>query len=197
MLLLLPMQQEHYAMKATFQFDSTALNLNPSSIGGQACQRNIQLGFTLGDTVFHVEPQPGSAQVEIPAKTLRQAGAPGSGLTPVAGGFGPHQDYLFMRDSVEYTYTTRELTGGGVIEKQMPVGAIAGQEGRMILYKGCTSISDCFAGNWTARLVRPFLITAADLTARDSGWPATGAVPTVDVTNKLIVDNAGDGYNHV
>ena len=192
-------------MLATFQFNSTVLDLNPSSIGGLAAQRNLQISFTLGDTMFHVEPQPGTDQFDIPAKALRQPHACGSGLTPVAGGNGPHQDYLFMRDSVEYTYTTRRLValvgspaGYGVVEKTFPVGAVAGQEGRMTLYKGCTDLADAsITGSWTERLVRPFLITAADLATRESGWPADGSVPTVDLVNKQIVDNGGDGYYHI
>ena len=103
-----------------------------------------------------------------------------------------------MQDSVEYTYTTRALITGGVVEKQMPVGAQVGQEGRMILYKGATSVANAGPdGDWTERLVRPFLITAADIANRESSQPASGAVPTVDPTTMSVVDNSGDGYNHV
>lgn len=183
-------------MLATYDFDTTALNLVPG-LQTPNNQHNLVLGGTLGDTKFVIQAGVGTQAFEIPAKALRNGGVSGSGLIPSNTGRGPHQDYLFMRDSVEYTYVTRLLTGGGVIEKQMPVGAQVGDEGRMILYKGCTTLSDAIMGNWTERLIRVFLITAADLTNRDTGWPATGAVPTVNVASKSVVDNSGNGYNHI
>lgn len=183
-------------MIATYPFDTTAVNTTPS-VGTQNTQKNIVLSFTLGDQIIKVEPTAASVSFEVPAKVLRNAGAAGSGLVPTNTGKGPHQDYLFMRDSLEYSYTTRALVGGSVVEKIMPVGAVPGMEGRMILYKGCTDIKDCLTGNWTARLIRPFTINATDLQDRESGWPSSGSAPTVDVASKSIVDNGGDGYNHV
>lgn len=183
-------------MRASYPFDSTALNRDPG-LGTPNNQKNAVLGFTLGDMKFVAEPNgntPGS--VEMPSKVLRCSSAPGSGLTPLAGGFGPHQDYVFLKDSTEYTYTIRFEESGGVVEKQMSAGAEVGQEGRMILYKGAT-LATIEVGGWTERLIRPFLITAADLAARESGWPSTGAVPTIDLVAKKVVDNGGDGYNHV
>ena len=184
-------------MIASYPFDVTALDLNPGL--AQNTQKNLVLSMTLGDTIIKVEPtaQPGLT-FECPAKILRNGGCAGSGFIPTNTGRGPHQDYLFMRDSVEYTYTTRVAVAAGVIEKQMPVGAVVGQEGRMILYKGAT-LTTVDVGGWSERLIRPFLIVAADLTNRETGWPVgvTGSVPTVDVASKSVVDNSGDGYNHI
>lgn len=183
-------------MIASYPFDETVLNRNPGM--SQNTLKNIVLSTTLGDTIIKVEPTAQSGLTfECPAKILRNGGCAGSGFTPTNTGKGPHQDYLFMRDSVEYTYVTRALVGGSVVEKQMPVGAVVGQEGRMILYKGATTLAMVDVGGWSARLIRPFVITAADLADRETGWPASGAAPTVDVASKSIVDNGGDGYNHV
>lgn len=174
----------------------------PPEIYASDIAKNKVIGFTLGD--FRVVVQPGppgnTTPVEVPSKLMREPTLAMSGVQVPPAGVGdlkPNEDFMFMRDSVEYTYVTRTLVGGGVIEKQMPVGAVPGMEGRMILYKGCTTLGDAIVGNWTARLIRPFLITAADLTDRQTGWPASGSAPTVDATNKLIVDNGGDGYNHI
>jgi hypothetical protein len=189
-------------MKITFQVsqDVRSQDNGPIGLGALDNSRNQLFAFNLGDTRFTVESGAVNTAFEVPAKTMRSPNFCASGATvpaPGVGDLGPHEDFMFMRDSVEYTYTTRALAAGGVIEKQMPVGAVPGMEGRMILYKGCTSISDCFVGNWTARLIRPFLITAADLTDRQTGWPLTGAVPTINTTSKSVVDNSGDGYNHI
>lgn len=192
-------------MKIVYAFtqDSRSQDNGAGYIPGNDCMKNMVFSFTLGDARFTVQPNPpGSTQaVEVPAKILRQGALVGSGITiptPAVGDRGPHEDFLFMKDSVEYTYTTRALVGGGVIEKQMPSGAQIGDEGRMILYKGCTSVADAGAnGTWTARLVRPFIISAADLTDRQTGWPSSGSVPTIDVTSKSVVNNGGDGYAHI
>lgn len=187
-------------MRAIYQFDSTPLTRDPGlqSINNQ---KNMVLSFTLGDMKFTVEPGAQATAVELPSKVLRCASAPGSGLVPATGGLAPNQDYQFLTDSTEYTYTTRQLIGSGptakVIEKQMSSGAKAGQEGRMILYKGCQTLGDAIVGNWTERLIRPFLITVADLATRDSGWAEVGTAPTVNVASKTILDNGGDGYNHI
>src|SRR5208283_3362756 len=176
-------------MQITYPFTDSTIDQYNHTIQGNNNRLNVQLSFTLGDTMYHVEPQPGSVPVEVPAKTLRQPGVSGSGLVPAAGTYGPHQDYIFMHDSVEYTYTVRELvplvgspSGYGVIEKMMPVGATVGQEGRMVVYKGCTALSDALIGNWTERLIRPFIITVNDLKTRESDWPSTGTVPTINTT---------------
>lgn len=174
----------------------------PFGIDPNDAAKNKVIGFTLGDFRVVVNPGPvgNTTKFEVPSKLLREPSVAQSGVqvpAVVVGDLGPHQDYVFMRDSVEYTYTTRQLVGGGVIEKQMPVGAVVGMEGRMILYKGCTTLADAIVGNWTERLIRPFLITAADLANREAGWPLSGAVPTIDVANKAVVDNGGDGYNHI
>jgi hypothetical protein len=182
-------------MIASYPFDSTVLDRNPTGLGSQNTQKNLAFSFTVGDMQFQVAPgQPSAA--EMPAKVLRGGGVAGSGLIPTNTGLGPHQDYTFLKSSSEYSYTTRVVAAGGVIEKIMSAGAQVGDEGRMILYKGCT-LAQVEVGGWTSRLIRPFIITAADLTNRETGWPLTGAVPTVDVAAKAIVDNGGDGYNHV
>jgi len=186
-------------MKITFQVsqDVRSQDNGPIGLGALDNSRNQIFAFTLGDTRFTVASSAVVSAFEVPAKTLRSPNFYASGATiptPGVGDLGPHEDFLFMQDSVEYTYTTRALAAGGVIEKQMPVGAVAGMEGRMVLYKGCTSISDALVGNC---LIRPFLITAADLADRRTGWPYTGAVPTIDATSKSVVDNSGDGYNHI
>ena len=191
-------------MKIVYAFtqDTRSQDNGSGYIPGNDCMKNMVFSFTLGDARFTVQPNPpGSTQaVEVPSKILRHGALVGSGITipaPVGGDRGPHEDFLFMNDSVEYTYTTRALVGGSVVEKQMPSGARVGDEGRMILYKGCTSIADCFTGSWTARLVRPFIINATDLANRQSGWPSSGSVPTIDTTSKSVVDNGGDGYAHI
>jgi hypothetical protein len=180
-------------MRASYPFDSTALDRNPG-LGTPNNQKNAVLSFTLGDMKFVFEPSGGAGSVEVPAKVLRCPAVLGSGLSVVAGGLGPHQDYAFLTDSTEYTYTVRFEESSGVVEKQMPAGAKVGQEGRMILYKSAT-LATVDVGGWTERLIRPFLITAADLVDRESGWPSSGAVPTI--VDRQIVDNNGDGYNHV
>jgi hypothetical protein len=162
-------------------------------------QKNVIFSFNVGDWRCTIQPNPvgSTVAVEVPAKVLRQAAMPGSGLAvpaPAGGDRGPHEDWLFLQDSVEYTYTTRQLVGAGVIEKQMPVGAVVGQEGRMILYKGATTIK---ADDWTERLIRPFLITAADLATRQTGQPSSGSAPTVNAAARTITNNGGDGYNHI
>ena len=181
-------------MLATYPFDSTALNQNPG-LGSQNNQKNQAFSFTVGDMVFQVAPGQNAA-AEVPAKVLRGGAVAGSGLVPTNTGRGPHQDYMFLKSSSEYSYTTRVVAAGGVIEKIMSAGAQIGDEGRMILYKAAT-LAQVEVGGWTERLIRPFIITAADITNRDTGWPLTGAVPTVSVATKSIVDNGGDGYYHV
>lgn len=193
-------------MKITYQVsqDVRSQANGPIELGALDNSRNQIFAFTLGDTRFTVNVGATTGAFEVPAKTLRSPNFCASGATiptPAGGDLGPHEDWMFMRDSVEYTYTTRTLvTYGldkGVVEKQMPVGAVPGQEGRMILYKGCTSIADAVVGSWTERLIRPFLITAADLANRQTGWPYSGSVPTIDTASKSVVDNGGDGYYHI
>jgi hypothetical protein len=195
---------EAIPMKIIYAFtqDTRSQDNGPYGIDANDTAKNRVIGFTLGDFRLVVQPGPpgNTTPVEVPSKLLREPAVAQSGIQVPAAGVGdlkPNEDFLFIRDSVEYTYTTRELIGTTVIEKQMPVGAVAGMEGRMILYKGCTTLGDAIVGNWTGRLIRPFLITAADLANRQTGWAAPGSAPTVDATNKLIVDNGGDGYNHI
>lgn len=190
----------------TFSTDLAAgkwvLDMNavvPSAFPQNDQQKNAIFSFNVGDWRCTIQPNPvgSSVAVEVPAKVLRQPAVPGSGLAvpaPGVGDRGPHEDYLFLQDSVEYTYTTRQLVAAGVIEKQMPVGAVPGQEGRMILYKGATTIK---ADDWTERLIRPFLITAADVANRQTGQPASGSAPTINAAARTITDNGGDGYNHI
>lgn len=190
-------------MKITWPFDTTTpedASDSPRDLnsGTPTLKENMVIKFLVGDAWFAIDPQPNSDEIEVPAKVLRSTGdVIRSGLTPVAGGLGPHQDYQFLHDSTEYTYTIREVIGGSVVEKYMPAGAQEGKEGTMVLYKGVSTIADLAAGTWTERLIRPFVITASDITNRDSGWPSSGSPPTVDLTKKIIVDNGGDGYNHV
>ena len=189
-------------MKLVYQYtqDIRSQDNGPFAIPANDSQKNAVFQFTLGDTPWTIEPGSTASPYEVPSKVLRIPSFVGSGAVipaVVSGDRGPHEDFLFMQDSVEYTYTTRQLVSGGVIEKQMPVGAKPGQEGRMVLYKGCTTLADAIAGVWTERLIRPFLITAADITNRQTGWPASGSAPSVNTTNKFVVDNNGDGYNHI
>jgi len=190
-------------MRITYQFDD-ALQTDgtpgtPESIRPPV---NVVASVMIGDVMIKVEPNQGGDAVEVPAKILKIGEVRGSGISIIAGGRTPNQDYMFMEDSSEYTYHLRqELTGSpgtnGFIEKIMPAGAVAGKEGQLILYKGITTIAQLAAGEWTERIIRPFVITAADIAAKDSGWPETGAAPSVDATAKAIVDEGGDGYNHV
>lgn len=193
-------------MKVTYEFetDKPSLDGEPVDIPHGSSRLNHVFQFMVGDVQFTVGPRPDTDEFEIPAQTLRASGnVISSGLTPVAGGRGPHEDYQFMEDSTEYTYTSREvLVGsplGGVIEKIMPAGAKAGKVGQLILYKGISTVDELAAGEWTERLIRPFIITDADITDKDSNWPATGDVPTVEVTKKIIEEGAtpGDGFNHI
>ncbi len=180
-------------MLITYPFDSTALDLNPQFQTPNNLKNGV-MSFTLGDQKFMIEPNTPAS--EGPSKVLRCPNVAGSGLIPAAGTYGPHQDYVFLRNSAEYSYTTRLVAAGGVIEKIMSAGAVAGDEGRMILYKGAT-LAQVEVGGWTARLIRPFIINAADLSARDTGWPLAGTAPSIDVPSKSVVDNGGDGYNHI
>lgn len=187
---------EKHAMLATYPFDETALDQNPT-LQTVNNLKNQVLQFTLGDMQFIVQPgQPVAA--EMPCKVLRVPSAAGCGLVPTNTGLKPNQDYTFLRSSSEYSYTTRAVVGGGVVEKIMSAGAQVGDEGRMILYKTAT-LAQVEVGGWAERLIRPFVITAADIVNRDTdtNWPKSGTAPSINVASKSIVDNGGDGYNHV
>ena len=190
------------AMKISYQVTQSVRSQDNGPVGLSADDnaKNRIFAFTIGDFRVTIQPGYSDATYEVPAKIMRCGDFPGSGVVipaVVSGDRGPHEDFLFLKDSVEYTYTTRQLVAGGVIEKQMPVGATAGQEGRMVLYKGCTTLSDAISGNWTQRLIRPFIITDADLTTRQTGWPTVGSAPTINVTDRVISDTGGDGYFHI
>lgn len=183
-------------MKITYDYVQPTLDPTTAKAMPQHSGANVAFSFTIGEMRFSVEPQGVTGRVlDVPAKLLRDGAIAGANVVPQAGGVGPHQDYTFLRHSAEFTYTTRAVVGGSVVEKEMAAGAQVGDEGRMVLYKGAASVADVGAGNWSARLVRPFIITAADLANRESGWPSTGSVPTI--SGKSIVDNGGDGYAHV
>lgn len=189
---------EKHAMLATYPFDSTAVDQNPQ-LQTQNNLKNQVLAFTLGDMMFNIQPtQAGVASAEMPCKVLRCPNAAGSGLVPTNTGRKPNQDYTFLKSSSEYSYTTRVATADGVIEKIMSAGAQVGDEGRMILYKGAT-LDEVEVGGWSERLIRPFVINTTDIANRDTdtNWPRSGTAPSIDVASKSIVDNGGDGYNHV
>lgn len=177
----------------------------PVDVSNSTLRQLVVFGFNIGDYQVKVTPQnpQDSTPFECPAKVLRQPTVIGSGLIPQNAGNGPHQDYIFIGDSTQFTFETRTVVpgspGGGVIRKIMPAGAVVGREGEMTLYAGATQPSDIEAGNWHARLTRPFIITAADIAERDIAgtWPHTGTAPSINVASKSIVDNGGDGYNHV
>jgi hypothetical protein len=187
---------EKHAMLATYPFDSTAVNQNPA-LQTQNNQKNQVLQFTIGDMNFVVQPGL-TAQKEVPSKVLRVPTVHGSGFVPTNSGLKPNQDYTFLKSSSEYTYTTRAVVGGGVIEKIMSAGAQVGDEGRMILYKSAT-LAQVEVGGWAERLIRPFIVNETDIANRDldTNWPKSGTAPSINVAAKSIVDNGGDGYNHV
>jgi hypothetical protein len=173
----------------------------PVDISNATSRQLIFFAFTIGDYAVRIQPQNpfDSAAFECPAKVLRQGAVAGSNFIPQNAGRGPHQDYMFVGDSTSVTYETRTVVGSGVVRKIMAAGAIAGSEGEMTLYAGATKPGDIEAGNWTARLTRPFVINATDLAGRDSvgTWPSAGTAPSINVAAKGIVDGGGDGYNHV
>ncbi len=194
-------------MKITYLFDpdkpQTGEPGAPEDLPLGSPAKNKVFMFMVGDVKFTVQPGDG-VEVEVPAQLLRADGdIIGSGVTPVTGGRGPHEDYQFMEDSTEYTYTIRkELTGsptGGVIEKIMPAGAKPGKIGVMHLYKGITTVAELAAGEWTERLIRTFIITEEDIAEKDTGWPESGDTPTIDLTKKIIEEGAtkGDGFLHI
>jgi len=172
-------------------------NPAPYAIPNPASYQNVAISFTLGDMRFTVEPGPGNVGVDAPAELLRSPVIAGTSLSVTGAGNGPHEDFLFLKGSQEYTYHVRRAVGGAMVEIEMSAGAKIGDRAKLVLYKGATTAADIGDGNWTERLVRPCVITAADLANRQTGWPTSGSVPTVDTTKRIIVDNGGDGYAHV
>lgn len=183
-------------MKITYPFD-TELQTTGGAPEAMRPPVNVVASVMIGDVMIKVEPAQDGAEHEVPAKILKIGEVRGSGITLIAGGRTPNQDYMFMEDSTEFTYHLRQVVGGAVTEKIMPAGAVEGREGQLVLYKGITTIAQLAAGEWTERLIRPFVINADDIAAKDSGWPESGDAPSIDIPAKSIVDEGGDGYKHV
>lgn len=193
-------------MKIQYPFDATALDpANPNALNAANNAKNLVIGVTFGDYQCIIEPQgrlAANTAIEVPAHALRNPAVAQSGIVvPAAavGDIGPHEDWMFIQASQIFTYITRAVVGTGVVEKRMSAGAKIGDLGTMVLYQGAGSVTGIDSGNWTARLVRPFVITAADLTTRQgtANWPNSGAVPTIDTTNRRVVDAGGNGYSHI
>jgi hypothetical protein len=193
-------------MKIQYPFDTTALDpANPNALNAPNNAKNLVIGVTFGDYQCIIEPQgrlPANTKIEVPAHALRNPAVAQSGIVvpaAVGGDIGPHEDWMFIQASQIFTYITRTVVGSGVVEKRMAAGAKVGDLGTMVLYQGATSVAGIDAGGWTARLVRPFVITANDLTNRQGSgnWPNSGTAPTIDTTNRRINDTGGEGYFHV
>jgi hypothetical protein len=193
-------------MKIKYPFETTALDpANPNALNAPNNAKNIVFGVTFGDYQCIIEPQgqlPVATVREVPAHILRNPAIGQSGVVvPAAavGDIGPHEDWMFIQASQIFTYITRAVVGTGVVEKRMSAGAKIGDLGTMILYQGASSVTGIDSGNWTARLTRPFVINATDLTNRQGtgNWPNSGTLPTIDTTNRRIIDTGGDGYSHI
>lgn len=203
-------------MKVRYNFDDsfTGANngVNPETgqrtaqqLGGRMGPINTVLTVNIGDFKFTVEPRikvdsSGTVidnDIEIPAKILKHGTLPQQFevLPAIEWDYGPHQDYAFVTQSDSLIYETQEVVGTGVVVKKMAAGAKPGHIGIMFLYKGATALEDIRAGSWTARLVREFVVTAADIADRESGWPQSGSAPTV--SEKKVIDQGGDGYLHI
>ena len=182
-------------MKITYPFDNTA---PAGNIGAAAitARKNAVMQFNIADSSFTIEAKD-TTETEVPAKLLSVPTLKSTGVTLVAGGLGPHEDYRFCRYSAELTYMTKALVDGDLVVKTMSVGAIAGDIGRMTLYKDAASLDADETGVWSARLVREIVLNATDIATRDAGWPASGAIPTIDADTKRVKDNGGDGFNHI
>lgn len=171
-----------------------------AELGGRMSPINVVLTCNIGDFKITVEPSlktDGAGnfvdnEFDAPAKILQEENLPPQ-LEVLSG--NPHEDFLFVTISGVMTYETMQVIGTGVVHKKMASGAKVGQTGLMYLYKGATSPEDVHSGAWTERLVREFTIVAADIANRTSGWPESGAAPTI--SNKKVVDGGGDGYLHI
>lgn len=187
---------------ANHGIDPTTGQRSAQQLGGRMGPINVVLSVNIGDFKFTVEPRlktDGAGniidnEIEVPAKILRHESIPPQ-LEVVAGGYGPHQDYVFVRQSDALIYETQEVVGTGIVVKKMAAGARPGDVGIMFLYKGATTITDIRDGNWTERLTREFVVTASDIANRESGWPQSGAAPTI--SEKKVIDQGGDGYLHI
>lgn len=185
--------------------DSETGQRSAQFMGGRYGPINTVFTVNIGDFKVTVEPRittDGDGNiinndVEIPSKILRHGSLPpGFEVLPDTDwDYGPHQDYVFVRQSDALIYETVEVVGTGVVVKKMAVGARPGDVGIMFLYKDATTPEDIRSGDWTARMSREFQVTAADIADRETGWPESGSAPTVE-ENKVI-DQGGDGYLHI